>query len=58
VAVADSKFFEIASDLFGQRKDKDKDKEGSKAKTMNSNMKTSKTQAMKVSSMRTSRYQR
>lgn len=52
VAVADSKFFEIASDLFGQRKEKD----GSKAQTMASNLKTSKTQALKVSSMRTSRF--
>ncbi|CAD8068825.1 unnamed protein product [Paramecium sonneborni] len=55
IAVADSKFFEIASDLFGQRKDKDN---ANKAQTMASNIKTSKTQSSKMMTFKTSRYQK
>ncbi|CAD8059333.1 unnamed protein product [Paramecium primaurelia] len=55
IAVADSKFFEIASDLFGQRKEKDS---SGKAQTMASNIKTSKTQNNKMMTVKTSRYQK
>ncbi|CAD8132784.1 unnamed protein product [Paramecium pentaurelia] len=52
VAVADSKFFEIASDLFGSRKEK---KSAGKAQTMGSNLRTTKTQNNKY---KTCRYQK
>ncbi|CAD8103545.1 unnamed protein product [Paramecium sonneborni] len=55
VAVADSKFFEIASDLFGQRKEKDL---SGKAQTLVSNLRSSKTQNNKMKTFKTSRFQK